>query len=82
MLNLEQWEVLKEGNPDIPGWEQAGGDMKTSADWLIDQCGFKGYRKGNSGVSDKHALVLVNYGGASGTELWAVAQEIMKWGRR
>lgn len=77
VLHHENWENLKAENPDIPGWKQANGDMKTSAAWLIDQCGFKGYRKGNAGVSDKHALVLVNYGGATGAELWAVAEEVM-----
>ncbi len=77
VLSLEEWQVLKTENPDIPGWELLDGSMKTSAAWLIDQCGFKGYRKGNAGVSDKHALVLVNYGGASGAELWAVAEEII-----
>ncbi|HIP81383.1 MAG TPA: UDP-N-acetylenolpyruvoylglucosamine reductase, partial [Leucothrix mucor] len=59
------------------GWEQLGGEIKTSAAWLIDQCGWKGYCKGDAGVSDKHALVLVNYGEATGAELWAVAQDIM-----
>lgn len=77
VLMTEKWEELKDNYPAIPGWEQSSGDMKTSAAWLIDQCGFKGYRKGNAGVSDKHALVLVNYGGATGAELWAVAEEIM-----
>ncbi|MEE9327527.1 MAG: UDP-N-acetylmuramate dehydrogenase [Cocleimonas sp.] len=77
VLNIEKWQDLKEWNPTIPGYVQEGGDMKTSAAWLIDQCGWKGYRKGDAGVSDKHALVLVNYGNATGAELWAVAQEIM-----
>lgn len=80
VLSLEKWQALKADNPDtsdIPGWEQANGLMKTSAAWLIDQCGFKGYRKGDAGVSEKHALVLVNHGEASGADLWAVAQEIM-----
>ncbi len=77
VLSAGKWEGLKEKNPLIPGYVQKGGHMKTSAAWLIDQCGWKGYRKGDAGVSDKHALVLVNYGGATGADLWAVAQEIM-----
>ncbi len=71
------WRLSSVDYPDIPGWPQEDGSIKTSAAWLIDQCGFKGYRKGNAGISDKHALVLVNYGGASGAALWAVAEEIM-----
>ncbi len=77
VLSLAEWQVLKADNSEVPGWEQANGDMKTSAAWLIDQCGFKGYKKGDAGVSEKHALVLVNYANATGADLWAVAQEIM-----
>lgn len=77
VLNLNKWENLKEKSPDIPGFSQNSSMMKTSAAWLIDQCGWKGYRKGDAGVSKNHALVLVNFGEASGADLWAVAQEIM-----
>jgi len=52
--------------------------MKTSAGWLIDQCGWKAYRKGDAGVSEIHALVLVNHANATGAELWAVAHDIIK----
>ena len=93
VLSHKKWEALKADNPNIPGYSlpkpaegsqpkpaegsQPEEKIKTSAAWLIDQCGWKGYRKGDAGVSDKHALVLVNYGEASGAELWAVAQDIM-----
>lgn len=77
VLDIEKWEDLKVHNTGIPGWVQPDGNIKTSAAWLIDQCGFKGYRKADAGVSEKHALVLVNYGNASGAELWQVAQTIM-----
>jgi len=78
VLSLKKWQTLKADNPDIPGWEQASNSkMKTSAAWLIDSCGWKGYRKGDAGVSEKHALVLVNYDNASGAELWSIAQEII-----
>ena len=49
---------------------------KLSAGWLIDQCGLKGYRDGDAGVSSQHALVLVNHGHASGADLWRVAQHV------
>ncbi len=77
LLSVEKWEDLKAENPDVPGWKQADGSIKTSAAWLIDQCGFKGRREGDAGVSEKHALVLVNHGKASGAQLWALAREIM-----
>lgn len=78
VLKLDLWDALKASNPGLPGYLQKSGEMKTSAGWLIDQCGWKGYRKGDAGVSDMHALVIVNYSKASGVELWAVAQDIMK----
>ncbi len=87
VLSLDVWEALKSMHPDLPGYVQlddgsspAEGShyMKTSAAWLIDSCGWKGYRKGDAGVSDMHALVIVNYANATGAELWAVAQEIMQ----
>ena len=77
MISLDAWEALKSNYEKIPGFTQASGEMKTSAGWLIDQCGWKGYRAGDAGVSDKHALVLVNHGNATGEQLWKVAEAII-----
>jgi UDP-N-acetylmuramate dehydrogenase len=55
------------GKPDL---------RKLSAAWLIEQCGWKGHRDGDAGVSDQHALVLVNHGGASGAALLGLARRI------
>ena len=77
ILSPEKWQALREKHPDLPGYQQADGRMKTSAAWLIHHCGLKGYRKGDAGVSEKHALVLVNYGNATGTELWDIAQTVI-----
>lgn len=49
---------------------------KLSAAWLIEQCGWKGHRDGDAGVSDRHALVLVNHSRATGAQLLALAREI------
>jgi UDP-N-acetylmuramate dehydrogenase len=65
--------------PDItpPSWPAPNGTTKLSAGWLIERAGFaKGYTVGRVGISNKHALALVNRGGATATELLALAREI------
>jgi len=43
---------------------------------LIEASGFKGLREGDAGISNRHALVLVNHGRATGPQLWALAQRV------
>lgn len=79
VMELPQWETLKAEYDELPGFPQKGNDqIKTSAGWLIDQAGWKGFRNGDAGVAEQHALVLVNHGNAKGAELWQVAEDIMK----
>ncbi len=77
LVSSEQWHALKQAFADIPGWLQSDGQHKLSAGWLIDRCGWKGKRAGSAGTYKRHALVLVNYGGASGEDVWGFAQQIM-----
>ena len=61
----------------MPRWPQRDGMTKLSAAWLIERAGFtKGYTAGRVGISRKHALALVNRGGATAAELLALAREI------
>ena len=62
----------------MPGYPQENGDVKVPAGWLIDSLGYKGHRQGDAGVHKNQALVLVNYGGASGKEILALAREIQQ----
>ena len=62
--------------PGVPRYPQPDGTIKLSAAWLIDSCGLKGAREGNAGVYDKHALVLVNHGGATYADISRLAARV------
>jgi UDP-N-acetylmuramate dehydrogenase len=76
IVSANDYEVLKNGSPELRGYEQQDGHYKLSAGWLIERCGWKGHREGGAGVSKVHALVLVNYGQATGESIWRLAQNI------
>ena len=76
VVPLAQAEALKREHPVLPSWPGSEGHAKLSAAWLIETCGFKGLREGDAGISNRHALVLVNHGQARGAELWALAQRV------
>lgn len=67
---------LKKQWPEMVQYPAQGG-TKLAAGWLIEQAGWKGYRRGDAGIHAKQALVLVNYGSATGPELWQLAREVM-----
>ena len=76
---------LQQKHPNIPSYPVISSDTKKSdtevkvpAGWLIEQAGFKGKRFGEFGIHEKQALVLVNYGNASGKEIYLLAEKIQK----
>ncbi|HET6912550.1 MAG TPA: UDP-N-acetylmuramate dehydrogenase [Rhodanobacteraceae bacterium] len=71
-----QAEALKREHPPLPLWPIEATHAKLSAAWLIEAAGFKGTREGDAGISERHALVLVNRGNATGAQLWALAQRV------
>ncbi len=76
VLPREQAGALKRAHPALPLWPAGDTHAKLSAAWLIETCGFKGAREGDAGISERHALVLVNHGNATGAQLWALARRV------
>lgn len=72
-----KYEELKSKHPNIPGYP-AGEETKLAAGWLIEQCGWKGKVVGNTGSHAQQALVLVNYGEATGLEIFNLSEAIMR----
>jgi UDP-N-acetylmuramate dehydrogenase len=78
MITQKHYNSLKSEYPEIPGFIDASGKIKTAAAWFIDKAGWKGYRKGDTGVHKMQALVLINYGKASGNDILSLSEEIQK----
>lgn len=76
ILPKEKYIELQQQYPQIPSYKVDDLNVKVPAGWLIDTCGLKGYRVGDAGVHTQQALVLVNYGKATGKEILAVAHYV------
>ncbi len=80
----DQFENLKIAFPNMVGYVLESGNVKLAAGWLIEQCGpqesvsWKGFRKGDAGCHAKQALVLVNYGNATGAEIYSLSSAIIQ----
>lgn len=71
-----QFEALRAEYKNMPGYELPDNMIKIPAGWLIEQCGWKGFKKGDIGVHKNQALVLVNYGTGKGKDLKHLAEQI------
>lgn len=75
-ISQKQYDELKAIFEQMPGYPVNDGEIKVPAGWLIEQCGFKGKRVGDTGSHALQALVLVNYDDASGEEILELAKTI------
>ncbi|UVE19235.1 UDP-N-acetylmuramate dehydrogenase [Pseudomonas sp. LS44] len=76
LVAAEQADRLRQQYADLVAYPQAGGLVKLAAGWLIERAGWKGFREGDAGVHRLQALVLVNYGEATGGQLLGLARRI------
>ena len=78
IIETTQFEKLQKDFPEMVGYKVSEKKTKIAAGWLIDNAGLKGSRKADAGVHKNQALVLVNYGNASGSEIIDLAKEIQE----
>ena len=78
IISKEAYENAKALHPEMPHYVVSETEVKVPAGWLIEQSGFKGKRFGDAGVHKNQALVLVNYGAATGAEIVALSKNIQK----
>ena len=77
-IENENAKALQKDFPAIPVYHLPGGKVKIAAGWMVEQCGWKGYRHGDAGIHQQQALVLVNYGSATGLEILSLARQIQQ----
>ena len=78
IVDLATFKAFRNKFPEAPFYEVSATEFKIPAGWLIEYAGFKGKRFGDAGIHKKQALVLVNYGNATGKEIWDLALKIQK----
>jgi UDP-N-acetylmuramate dehydrogenase len=77
-IAIAHYETLKKQYPDIPGYPVNDELIKTAAGYLIEKCGLKGFRKEDAGVHQMQALVIVNYGKASGHQIFDLSSLVIE----
>jgi len=77
-VSKEKYESLKKDFSELVAYKTSGDKMKLAAGWMIEQCGWKGKVSGHVGMHNKQSLVLVNYGDATGNELYEHAKKVQE----
>ena len=76
IIDFDQFEEIRKYDKTVPKYLISENKIKVPAAWLIEKSGFKGVKKGNTGTYRKHALIILNLGGASGREIYNFSKEI------
>ena len=77
VISAEAFSILQNKFPEIPFYNISANEIKIPAGWLIEHAGYKGFRNGDAGVHKNQALVLVNYGEATGGQILNLSKEII-----
>lgn len=77
-VSVTKYEELRSAFPGIIGYALPNGNMKLAAGWMIEKSGWKGFRRGDAGCHEKQALVLVNYGNATGNDIYELSEDILQ----
>ena len=76
VISKKQFLEIQKIHANIPNYVVSENEIKIPAGWLVEQSGFKGKRFGDAGVHEKQALVLINFGNASGQDILELAKKI------
>ncbi len=76
VVDVARVQIIESEFTDVPVFKIDEKRVKLAAGWLIEKAGWKGYRKGNLGVHEKQALVIVNYGNVTGQEIYDLSEKI------
>ena len=77
VIGIDQFKEVQSKFPELVNYPAGDSFVKLAAGWLIEQCGWKGKVVGNTGTWKNQALVLVNHGGATGTEVYSLSSQII-----
>ena len=78
IININNYKELKKTFEELPFYKISNDKVKIPAAWLIEKCGFKGKKFGNTGTFMSHALVIINHGNATGMEIYEFSQKIKR----